>query len=40
MLEVEEVEEPSKCPMALVCGNGIMKSGETGRGAGSKANFI
>lgn len=37
MQEVEEADEPSKSPRVLVFRTGIMMSGESGRGAGSKA---
>lgn len=37
MQEVEEAEEPSYSPRVLVYETGLMKSGSSARGAGSKA---
>lgn len=37
MQEVKEADDPSKSPRVPVCETGIMMSGESGRGAGSKA---
>lgn len=37
MLEVEETDEPSTSPRVLECETGLMKSGKSGRDAGSKA---
>lgn len=37
MQEVKEADDPSKSPRVLVCDTGIMMSGKSGRGAGSKA---
>lgn len=37
MQEVKEADDPGESPRVLVCETGIMMSGKSGRGAGSKA---
>lgn len=37
MQEAEEADEPSNSPRVLVYETGLMKSGNSARGAGSKA---